>query len=374
MFRARTPMIGLLAVVVTVAGSLASAPVAVAVDLSSPVVISEVYGRRRQQWSPVHQRFHRALQLEFGPGDPGRFLGPVLIGGGHQLAGHAPGRLDPRLGLLPDPEGSGAGAGVPLPTPNASGIIALSAPSGQGGLRPLDHGTEWLCGRVLECGRVVDFWDSERRTTRPVRLRQRSPTPPRPNAGSARLPTRVTTAPTSPWLPPPRPGSRSHHSAASDMCGDATAAACTAGPITIQDVQGDGFISPLKGQDGRSGGRRGDGSAAHREQPRVLDPGDPAGPGADVGLVRCLRLHLDLDGRRGRLGAGQRQGVRLLSLSSGETLATTSSLSVTEIAPTVVTVVSSGNRCRPPLVLGPTTVPDTFSPTVSGGTSRRSTR
>ena len=54
-------------------------------------------------------------------------------------------------------------------------------------------------------------------------------------------------------------------------------------------------------------------------------------------------------------------------LASGDTVATTSNLSITEIDQTGVSVVSSGNALPAPIVLGPATVPDTYAPDLGGG-------
>jgi hypothetical protein len=54
-------------------------------------------------------------------------------------------------------------------------------------------------------------------------------------------------------------------------------------------------------------------------------------------------------------------------LASGENVATTSNLSVTEIGTATTTVLSSGNTLPGPVVLGPSTVPDTYAPDLGGG-------
>ena len=53
-------------------------------------------------------------------------------------------------------------------------------------------------------------------------------------------------------------------------------------------------------------------------------------------------------------------------LSSGDTVATTSNLSVTEIDQTGVSVLSSGNPLPAPIVLGPDTVPAAYAPDLGG--------
>jgi uncharacterized protein len=54
-------------------------------------------------------------------------------------------------------------------------------------------------------------------------------------------------------------------------------------------------------------------------------------------------------------------------LSSGDSVATTSNLSVTEIGTPTVLVRSHGNALPAPVVIGPNTVPDTYAPDLNGG-------
>src|SRR6185295_5465292 len=54
-------------------------------------------------------------------------------------------------------------------------------------------------------------------------------------------------------------------------------------------------------------------------------------------------------------------------LSSGDSVATTSNLSVTEIGTPSVIVRSHGNALPAPEVIGPDTVPDKYAPDLNGG-------
>jgi hypothetical protein len=54
-------------------------------------------------------------------------------------------------------------------------------------------------------------------------------------------------------------------------------------------------------------------------------------------------------------------------LASGDTTATTSNLSITEIDQTSVSTVSAGNTLPDPIMLGPGTVPGTYAPDLAGG-------
>jgi hypothetical protein len=59
-------------------------------------------------------------------------------------------------------------------------------------------------------------------------------------------------------------------------------------------------------------------------------------------------------------------GVRFYPLSSGDTVATTSNLSVTEIDQTGVSVLSSGSPLPAPIVLGPDAAPAAYAPDLGG--------
>ena len=98
----------------------------------------------------------------------------------------------------------------------------------------------------------------------------------------------------------------------------------------------------------------------------IQDPNPDANPATSEGIFVYTSQRADRDRRRRR--AGDRQGrSEYYPLASGDTVATTSNLSVTEIDQTGVTVVSSGNPLPAPIVLTPTTVPDTYAPDLGGG-------
>jgi hypothetical protein len=140
----------------------------------------------------------------------------------------------------------------------------------------------------------------------------------------------------------------------------------TPGPLRIHDIQGDTWISPQNGKQVtnvpgivtalRTSGTKGywiqdptpDSDAATSEAVFVYTGSAPAVAVGDSVLVsgKVEQYH---------------------PLASGDTDATTSNLSITEIeAPTAVTV-SSGNALPAPIVIAPTTVPDTYAPDLGGG-------
>ena len=142
---------------------------------------------------------------------------------------------------------------------------------------------------------------------------------------------------------------------------------CVPGSTTIQDVQGTGFKSPLIGQtvskvDGIVTATRTVGSSRgfwiQQAQPDTTRTSASSG-------VFVFSSSATVAVGDDVLVTGKVSD--FYPLASGETLATTSSLSITEIAPTVVTKISSGNPLPAALVLTPTTVPDTYVPTTDSG-------
>ena len=101
--------------------ALASAALAVAgITILAPpaqaaaghgLVISEVYGRRRQQRRHVQRRLRRAVQPHRQQRQPGRLVGPVPLRRGQRGRDRldGPDRLDRRRCLLPDRGGGGSG-------------------------------------------------------------------------------------------------------------------------------------------------------------------------------------------------------------------------------------------------------------------------
>lgn len=88
-------------------------------------------------------------------------------------------------------------------------------------------------------------------------------------------------------------------------------------------------------------------------------------------MRRCARPEPSGEGSAPAVNAGDSVLVSgkvqdFYPLSSGDTVATTSNLSVTEIDQTGVSVLSSGNPLPAAIVLGPDTVPATYAPDLGG--------
>ena len=153
---------------------------------------------------------------------------------------------------------------------------------------------------------------------------------------------------------------------------DFTAAAPTptSGPpqqLRIHDIQGAAFKSPLAGQTvsdvpGVVTGVRATGASRGYW---MQDPDPDADPATSEGIFVYT-------GGTPAVAIGDAVTVSgtvsdYYPLFSGETVATTSNLSITELGSATTTVVSSGNPLPDPVVLGPDNVPDLYAPDLGGG-------
>ncbi|HEY7010682.1 MAG TPA: endonuclease/exonuclease/phosphatase family protein, partial [Jatrophihabitantaceae bacterium] len=155
--------------------------------------------------------------------------------------------------------------------------------------------------------------------------------------------------------------------------GAANATGCTPGTGTpgalrIHDIQGTSWLSPHNGETvsnvpGVVTAVRSSGSS---QGYWIQDPQPDDNPATSEGIFVFT----------GSAGSAVAVGDSVLvsgkvndfyPLSSGETVATTSNLSVTEIGSATAIVLSCDNALPAPLVLGPTTVPDTYAPDLGGG-------
>ncbi|HEX2901851.1 MAG TPA: endonuclease/exonuclease/phosphatase family protein [Jatrophihabitans sp.] len=349
----------------TITATLA-APAA-ATDLSSPVVLSEVYGGGGNSGAPYQNDF---IEL-FNHGTAAVDVSSWSVQYGS--AGGTSWQFTPLTGSIPAggyyliAEGGGAGNGAPLPTPNATGTIALSATSGkvalvgsQTALTGCGTGCDAAPGVIdfLGFGSANDAAGSPAPALSNTTSAQRAVAP---FANTGNNAADFTTAAPTPAAAPdggttPPPG-----------C-DATPTPpeCVPGATTVQDVQGDGFRSPLVGQsvdrvEGvvtavRSSGSRG----FWLQQPHPDASRSSASSGVFVYTSSASVAVGDDVLVTGKVS-------EYYPLGSGETLSDTSSLSTTELTPTVVTKLSSGNPLPPALVIGPDTVPDLYAPSTSSG-------
>lgn len=333
-----------------------------AVDVTSAVVISEVYGGGGNSGAPYTNDFIELYNHGATAVDLTGWSVQYASSGGTSWTNktNLTGTIAPGQYFLVA-ESAGATPSTPLPAPDVTGTILMSGTAGKVAL--VNSTAALACGGACaNTSAVVDFVGygaaSESAGGTPTSglgngtSAQRKLDPfsntgvngtdfvvaaPTPKAAPVVTPP-PTTCSTSP-LPPE----------------------CVPGTTTIQDVQGSGFVSPVKGTvvskvAGIVTAVRSTGSSRGFwiQQPTP----DPARPAASSGLFVFTS------------SAGVAVGDAVLvsgnvsdfyPLSTGETVATTSNLSGTEISPTVVTVVSHGNTLPQAVVLTPTSVPATFA-------------
>ena len=350
------------------AGTAALPTAAQAVDVTSHVVISEVYGGGGNSGAQYRNDF---VEL-YNSGD----VAQSVDGWSVQYASSAGASwaATPLTGSVPPggfylvQEAAGANAAgtvIALPTPDAAGATNLSATAGEVAL--VNTATA-LTGCVTACDSaagVVDFLgfgaakDSAGTPTAALSnttSAQRTITPLN-NTGNniADFSVAAPTPGTVPAGPPP------------PTC-QATPLPpqCVPGPTTIQDVQGDGFLSPLKGDTvervpGIVTARRTSGKS---QGFWMQDPSPSADTSASAGLFVFTSTAAVAVGDS-VLVTGK--VADFYTLASGETLATTSSLSDTEIDPTTITTISSANALPAPVVLTPANVPALYAPSPAGG-------
>ena len=139
------------------------------------------------------------------------------------------------------------------------------------------------------------------------------------------------------------------------------------GPLAIHDIQGTSFVSPQNGNTvtnvpGVVTTLRTSGSKGFW----IQDPKPDANPATSEGLFVYTGSTPTVKVGDSVLVSGKISDY--YALGSGETLSTTSSLSVTELTTPTVTVLASGVALPAPIVIGPNTVPDTYAPDLGNGT------
>ncbi len=363
----RIALAGTAAAALTLGGLALLSTGAGAVDVSSQVVISEVYGGGGNTGAQYTNDFIELYNNGSTPASVAGWSVQYTSSTGTSWQKTALTGTVPAGGFYLIAEGAGAGNGAPLPTPNDTGTIALSATSGKVAL--VNNGTA-LTGCAAACSSaagVVDFLgfgtaNDAAGTPTPAltnstsdqrKLSPFSNTGNNANDFSQAAPTPATGGST----PPPPP-----------TCASVpTPPECIPGSTTIQDVQGTGFKSPLIGQtvskvDGIVTATRTAGSSKgfwiQQAQPDTTRSSASSGVFVFTSTA-SVTVGDDV------LVTGKVSD--FYPLNSGETVASTGSLSITEIAPTLITKRSSGNQLPAPLMLTPTTVPDTYAPTPASG-------
>ncbi len=349
-------------------GGLVAAPSASAVDTTSAVVISEVYGGGGNTGAQYSNDFIELYNNGSSAVDLSTWSVQYASSSGTGWSTTAlTGAITPGQYYLVQEAAGATVTDKPLPTPDDAGTLALSGTNGKVALVSTRTALTGCAAACSTAAGVVDFVgygtadDSAGGTATPVlsssSSAQRRITPfsntgvngtdftvadPTPKAAPA------TTA------PPP------------DCTADPLPPQCLPGPQTIQDIQGPGFLSPLDGQ--LVTNVAGVVTAVRTTSSRGFwiqqtDP-DPAHPNESSGVFVFSTSPVSVGDAV--LVSGKVSDY--YALASGESLTTTSSLSVTEISSvTTVTVASQGNTVPTALRLTPSTVPSTYAPTVSSG-------
>ncbi|MGZ4697621.1 MAG: lamin tail domain-containing protein [Oryzihumus sp.] len=352
---------------VLVAG-LSLAPAAHAVDPGASVIINEVYGGGGNSGAPYANDFielvNTSTQSVDLTGWSVQYASATSTNAAWSGKTALTGSIPPGARYLVGEAGGATGAA--LPTPDVTGTIAMSSTAGKVAL--VNSTTALSCGATCSTAAgVVDFVGfggandaaggipTAATSNSTSAQRKNGPVVNTGNNGAdftVAAPTPKTVNGSAPTGP--------------DCTAVPTPQECLPGTTTIQDIQGDGFISPLKGQTvskvaGVVTAVRTGKSAGYWIQ--ETQP-DAARPSASSGVF--------VFSSKGGVSVGDAVLVTgpvtdYYPLSSGETVSSTSSLSTTEINATTVTVVSKGNALPAPLQLTPSTVPDTYAPQVAGG-------
>ncbi|HEY2042259.1 MAG TPA: 5'-nucleotidase C-terminal domain-containing protein [Jatrophihabitans sp.] len=362
---ARRSVIAVLSASALIGGLLIGAPAATAVDTSSAVVISELYGGGGNTGAPFKNDFIELYNNS---------AAPVSVAGWSVQYASSTGSIwdpTPLTGSVPakgfyliQEAGTAGGSGAALPTPNATGTANMSATAGK--LALVKNGLAGLaCGNVCSSDpSVADFLgygfaddaagghptSNLRNTTSAQRKLD-------PFTNTADNKADFTVEAPTPDAAPAGTG----QAGPPDCTLTPLPTECTPGPDTIQDVQGPGFLSPMAGGSvtrvpGIVTAARSTGSSRGFFMQQAT--ADPAKASNSSGIF-VFSSSAAVSVGDSVLVTGKVS--EFYPLSSGEPLASTSSLSTTELAPTTVTVVNTNNPLPAPLKLVADTVPSTYA-------------
>jgi predicted extracellular nuclease len=357
---------------VLVAG-LTMAPTAQAVDTTSSVVINEVYGGGGNSGALFKNDFIELVNTGSTPvdlsGTSVQYL-PASASASStwqvtQLSGSvAPGGRY----LVGEAAGTNTGGAPDLPPTNTTGSINMSGTAGTVAL--VFGSTALTCKTASDCNADPTVVDLLGYGTAVVHAGA-GDAPPTANGTSSQRKNNpvVNTGDNSADFTTAAPTPGAVNGAAPtgpDCSATPTPTECVPGDTTVQDVQGDGFLSPLRGQTvdkvpGIVTAVRSGSSSGYWIQ--EADP-DVSRTSASSGVF--------VFSSKGGVAVGDSVLVSgkvsdYYAGGNGATDPTVSSLSVTEISPTTVTVVSHDNPVPAALQLTPTTVPDTYAPQVASG-------
>ncbi len=339
----RIPVVsGLVAAAALVTGLAVAAQPAAATSTS--VVISEVYGGGGNSGAPFKNDFIELQNVSSGPiALDGYSVQYTSSAGTSYAATPLTGTVAPGAYYLVA-EAAGTGSAAPLPTPDATGTIAMSSSAGK---VALVQGTGALtCG--LSCATaagVVDFVGYGTANN----YEGAGPAPGPSNTTSdqrdaAGTDTDNNAADFTAVAPTPKAAP-----AGGTTCTPPTASA------TIDQIQGNGFLSPDTGQ--TVTGVRGIVTATESTGFWIQQvTGVDSDPATSEGVFVYSGSQA-----KPAVGASVAVDATVNEYDPQAAHASTSNLTITELAATAICTIAAGQPLPAPVVLGPDTVPDTYA-------------
>jgi uncharacterized protein len=252
-------------------------------------------------------------------------------------------------------EAKGAGGTQALPTTQASGSIAMSATSGTVAL--VHDTTALTCADSASCqGASVDLAGYGT-----AALRETAPAAGASNTASVQRSDKADSDDNSADFTSgdPTPG-------AANGSGDGGGGGTEPGPLRIRDIQGAGWISPHDGEHVANvpGIVTAIRTAGSSKGYWVQDPSPDANPATSEGIFVYTSSPSVAVGDSVLVSGSVKD---YYPLASGDTVATTSNLSVTELSGATASVLSHGNALPAAEVLTADSVPTTYAPDLGGG-------
>lgn len=264
-------------------------------------------------------------------------------------------------------EAAGAGGTTALPTPNATGSINMSGTAGTVAL--VSSQTALTCKTSADCAADSTVRDLVGYGTAAI-FTGNAAAPATSNTTSdsrdaSGTDTGQNGADFTNGAPTPTP-SGNQGGGSGTPTGSPTDGGPQPGPLRIHDIQGTTFVSPQNGDTvtnvpGIVTAVRTSGSKGFW----IQDPNPDADPATSEGLFVYTSSAPKVAPGDSVLVSGKVQAY--YPLASGDTTATTSNLSITELTSPTVTTLSSGNPLPAPIVLSAADVPATYAPDLGGG-------
>jgi predicted extracellular nuclease len=357
--RAARPVTTLAAVAALALVGLEAIPASSSAAPSAGPVVNEVYGGGGNSGATLRNDFielaNRSAAAQSVDGWSVQYISATPVATTTWAVTPLTGSIDPGGRYLIG-EAPGAGGTADLPPTQATGSTNLSGASGTVAL--VNSATPLTCKSAADCAADASIVDLVGYGTAVVRegatgapatgnttSAQRSSAPDTDNNGTDFI------------ADVPTPGAVN--------AGGGGGGTGEPGPLRIHDLQGSSWISPQNGQNvinvpGIVTGVRAGGSSRGYW---LQDPTPDADPATSEGIFVFTTPTVSVGDSV--LVSGKVSD--FYPLSSGESLSSTSNLSVTEIGTATTIKLSSGNNVPAPLVLTSTTVPDTYAPDLGGG-------